>query len=100
MITSTLTRIACGGINQTLLRTRELLFLCKWFEKILYLWFIQAATFAVPNRGGKSPGQSQGRRGRKDKYFGLLVPLGTFIHERDIFFRQKGLRCHPGLNVS
>ena len=36
----------------------------------------------------------------KTKWLGFLVPLGSFVHERDVFFRQKGLKFHPGLNVS
>lgn len=51
-------------------------------------------------RGGKSPAQSQGTRGAKRKLIGFMVPLGYFVHERDIFMRQKGLKFHPGLNVS
>ncbi|XP_074593357.1 mitochondrial ribosomal protein L27 [Brevipalpus obovatus] len=53
----------------------------------------------ISTRGGKSPAQSQGTRGAKRKLIGFMVPLGHFVHERDIFMRQKGLKFHPGLNT-
>ncbi|XP_053212455.1 uncharacterized protein LOC128395980 [Panonychus citri] len=37
---------------------------------------------------------------QKTKWLGFLVPLGSFVHERDVFYKQKGLKFHPGLNAA
>lgn len=50
-------------------------------------------------RGKGSPGQSQGKR-CKPRFYGMKVPPGTWVGERDIIVFQKELLYHPGLNVS
>ena len=60
---------------------------------------LKPVTSLITSSRHKSPGQSQ-KSGRKRQWLGFTVPLGSLVHERDIFLRQRGLKFHPGLNAA
>ncbi|XP_015781825.1 39S ribosomal protein L27, mitochondrial [Tetranychus urticae] len=60
---------------------------------------LKPVTSLITSSRHKSPGQSQ-KSGRKRQWLGFTVPLGSFVHERDVFLKQRGLKFHPGLNAA